>query len=52
MNDLISIIVLIKDAESHINLCLESIAKQTYNKIEVLLVNKDSKDNTMKVCKY
>ena len=52
MKDLISVIVLLNDVESYISLSLESILKQTYKNLEILLVDKNSKDNTMKICEY
>lgn len=52
MNNLVSIVVLVGDVESYINECLESLVKQTHRNIEILLVNKGSKDNTMKICEY
>lgn len=50
--DLVSIIVLVNNVESFINQCLDSIVKQTYKRIEIIIVNKGSKDNTMKICEY
>lgn len=52
MNDLVSVIVLISDVESFINMCLDSIVKQTHRNMEIIIVNKGSKDNTMKICDY
>lgn len=52
MNNLVSIIVIINDVESYISLCLESLINQTHKSIEILLINKGCKDNTMKICEY
>ncbi|HPF82848.1 MAG TPA: glycosyltransferase [Bacilli bacterium] len=52
MNNLVSIIIPIGSIESYINECLECVLKQTYKNIEVIIVNKFSKDNTMKICNY
>lgn len=50
--DLVSIVVLVSNIESYINVCLDSIIKQTYKNIEIIIVNKGSKDNTMRICEY
>ena len=52
MNSLVSLIVLVKNDESYINECLSSILKQTYENIEILIMNSNSKDNSMKICEY
>lgn len=52
MNDLISVIVLIDNVESFINLSLQSIIRQSYKKMEILIMNKGCKDNTIKICEY
>lgn len=52
MKDLVSVIVLVNNVESFINLSLDSILKQTYKNIEVILVDRGSKDNTLKICEY
>lgn len=52
MKDLVSVIVLVNNVESFINLSLDSILKQTYKNIEVILVDRGSKDNTSKICEY
>jgi glycosyltransferase involved in cell wall biosynthesis len=43
---LVSIIVPIYNVEKYLNKCIDSLIKQTYNKIEILLVNDGSKDNS------
>lgn len=52
MKDLVSVIVLVNNVESYINVSLDSILKQTYKNIEVILVDRGSKDNTLKICEY
>lgn len=52
MKDLVSIVVLINDVESYISGCLESILKQTYRNLEIILVYKKTKDNSLKICRY
>ena len=47
MGELISIVVPAYNVESFLDKCLNSILKQTYSKIEVLLVDDGSKDKTL-----
>ena len=48
--DLISIIVPIYNVSPYLQLCLESIEKQTYSHFEVLLINDGSRDNSKDIC--
>ena len=52
MKELVSIIVPINNVESYINVCLDSLINQTYKNIEILLIDHQSNDYTMKICKY
>ena len=52
MKELVSIIVPIKNVESYINVCLDSLINQTYKNIEIILIDDKSNDYTMKICKY
>ncbi|MEG1146832.1 MAG: glycosyltransferase [Bacilli bacterium] len=52
MKDLISIVVPIRNVESFINVCLDSLVKQTYENIEILLIHDNTTDNTIKICEY
>ena len=45
-NDLITIIIACYNIEKYIEKCLVSISNQTYNNIEVLMIDDGSKDNT------
>lgn len=51
MKELISIIVPVYNVEKYVNDCLESIKKQSYSNIEVLLINDGSKDNSEEICR-
>lgn len=52
MKDIVTIIVPVDSIQSYINTCLESIKKQTIRNIEILMVCKNTKDNSLKICYY
>lgn len=47
----ISIIVPIYNVEKYLERCIESLIAQTYNHIEIILVNDGSKDNSLEICR-
>lgn len=47
---LISIIIPVYNAEKYLSQCVESILEQTYENIEIILVNDDSTDNSGFLC--
>ena len=49
-NELISIIVPVYNVEEYLEKCVNSIINQTYKKIEIILVDDGSKDNSGKIC--
>ncbi len=49
-NILISVIVPIYNVENYLQKCIDSILKQTYTNIEVLLIDDGSTDNSGKIC--
>lgn len=49
-NDLVSIIVPVYNVEKYVSKCIDSLLKQTYKNIEIVLVNDGSKDNSYKIC--
>ena len=50
MNKLISIIVPVYNTRQYLDKCVESIVKQTYDNIEVLLIDDGSTDGSDKLC--
>lgn len=50
MNELISIIVPVYNNEKYLDKCIESITKQTYTKLEIILVDDGSPDNCPQIC--
>lgn len=52
MEALISVIVPVYKVEKYISKCIESILKQSYFDIELLLVDDGSPDNSGKICDY
>lgn len=50
MNDLISIVVPVYNTSLYLNRCLDSIINQSYNNLEVILVDDGSVDNSSLIC--
>lgn len=50
MEKLISIIVPVYNVEKYLEKCVNSIINQTYNNIEIILVDDGSKDNSGQIC--
>lgn len=48
---LLSVVVPIYNAESHLQLCIESILNQDYQNIELLLINDGSTDSSSAICR-
>lgn len=49
MSSKISVIVLTKNSQKYIRLCIESILKQTYPDFEVIVIDAQSKDETISI---
>ena len=50
MENLVSIILPVYNAEKFLRQCVQSILNQTYKNFELLLVNDGSKDNSLQIC--
>jgi len=50
-SSLVSIIVTTKNSQEYIKKCLESIKKQSYKNIEIIVIDNNSTDNTSKIAK-
>lgn len=51
MNELITIIINVYNGEKYIKKCLDCIINQTYENLEILIINDGSRDNTLNICK-
>lgn len=52
MDELVTVIVPIYNAEKTLNACIESILNQTYKDLEIILVNDGSTDRSLDICNY
>ncbi|MBO4245338.1 MAG: glycosyltransferase family 2 protein [Bacilli bacterium] len=48
-NELISVIINVYNGEDYLKKCLDSIINQTYQNLEIIIVNDGSTDNTLKI---
>ena len=48
--DLISVIIPVYKVEKYLEKCIESIIKQTYTNLQIILVDDGSPDNCGKIC--
>lgn len=50
MKDLISIIIPVYNCEKYLSKCLDSLINQTYENLEIILINDGSTDNSIELC--
>ena len=50
MNDLITIAVILYNAEKYLNKCIDSIITQDHDNLEIILIDDGSTDNSGKIC--
>ena len=50
MEELVSVIVPVYNVEKYLGQCIDSIISQSYSKIEVILINDGSSDDSGKIC--
>lgn len=48
---LVSIIIPVFNGEKYVSKCLQSIVSQTYNNLEIIIINDGSNDNSLKICR-
>lgn len=49
-NPLVSILVPVYNVQEYLTDCLDSILSQTYNNLQIVLIDDGSKDNSLKIC--
>lgn len=47
---LVSVIIPAYNAEKYLGFCLDTVIAQTHKKLEIIVINDGSKDNTGKIC--
>lgn len=50
MNELISIIIPVYNVEKYIGKCIDSLIKQKYDNLEIILIDDGSSDNSGEIC--
>lgn len=50
MDELVSVIIPVYKVEQHLDRCMKSVTNQTYNNLEIILVDDGSPDNSPQLC--
>lgn len=50
LGDLVSVVIPVYNVEQCLRRCIESVCEQSYKKIEIILVDDGSSDNSLKIC--
>ena len=50
MKPIISVLIPAYNAEKYIKKCLLSVINQTYQNLEIIVINDGSKDSSMRIC--
>ena len=50
-NEIVSVIIPVFQVEKYLSRCVESVLKQTYKEIEIILLDDGSSDNSLSICK-
>ena len=50
MNETVSVIVPVYNAQSFLKKCIISILEQTYSDLQLILIDDGSSDNSLKIC--
>lgn len=51
MNELISIVIPVYNLEAYLQNCIESVIAQTYNNLEIILIDDGSTDGSIQICR-
>lgn len=51
MNDLISIVIPVYNTSKYLKQCLDSVINQSYNNLQIILVDDQSTDNSLEICR-
>lgn len=51
INQLISVIIPVYNAEKHLRRCIDSIVNQEYRNLEIIIINDGSTDSSLDICK-